>query len=108
MVDKKKILVICSRNQSRSLTAETIFRGHPDLQIRSAGTSPSARHQVSIKDIEWADIILCMEDKHRDLLIKMFGRESLPQIKVVQIDDSYEYMNSGLVELLKDEILLLS
>ena len=54
------LLFICSRNQWRSPTAERVFRAYPNVQTRSAGTSPNARHTVSIRDIQWADKILVM------------------------------------------------
>lgn len=101
---KLKILAICSRNKRRSLTAETIFRGHPDVEVRSAGTSPKARHQVSNKDIEWADLILCMETKHKQQLQRIFGKNNLPSIRVLDIDDVYSYMDEELCDLLKEEI----
>lgn len=99
-----KILVICSRNKRRSLTAERLYLQHPDLEVRSAGTSPNSRHMVSIKDIEWADTIICMEYKHQDQLQRIFNRNSLPTIVVVNIPDEFKYMDSELVELLFAEI----
>lgn len=62
-------LFICSRNQWRSPTAETVFRRYPNVQARSAGTSPNARHTVSIDDIAWADKIFVMEQKHKSRLL---------------------------------------
>ena len=47
----KNILFICSRNQWRSPTAETIWRKDPNFLVRSAGTASSARHTVSDADI---------------------------------------------------------
>jgi predicted protein tyrosine phosphatase len=38
---------VCSKNQWRSPTAEALYRKHPSLAVRSAGTSSSARHQLS-------------------------------------------------------------
>ena len=68
MKDKLHVLFICSRNQWRSPTAEQVFRRHPALNVRSAGTSASARKQVSAADIDWADVILVMESTHRSRL----------------------------------------
>lgn len=39
---------VCSRNQWRSPTAEQVWRRHPALSVRSAGTSPNARRPVSV------------------------------------------------------------
>jgi predicted protein tyrosine phosphatase len=47
-----KLLFVCSRNQWRSPTAEQVWCRHPRVQARSAGTSPNARHAVSVDDVE--------------------------------------------------------
>ncbi|WP_440054531.1 hypothetical protein ACSLBF_17040 [Pseudoalteromonas sp. T1lg65] len=52
------VLFICSRNQWRSPTAERVWRNHPGIEVRSAGTSAKAKRAVSKKDIVWADKIL--------------------------------------------------
>lgn len=49
--EKQNILFVCSRNQWRSPTAEQVWRKHPMLSVRSGGTSPNARHKVSVDDI---------------------------------------------------------
>lgn len=52
--ERLNVLFICSRNQWRSPTAENVWRKHPNLSVRSAGTSPNARKHVSPEDIAWA------------------------------------------------------
>lgn len=92
------LLFICSRNQWRSPTAETLWRRHPDYQARSAGTSPRARRTVSIKDIDWADVIFLMEDKHRDRLRAQFPRPlAYKPLHILNIEDNYRYMDPELV-----------
>ena len=49
------ILFICSYNKWRSPTAEQVWRKHPGLNVRSAGTSARARRAVSEADIVWAE-----------------------------------------------------
>ncbi len=102
--NKLKLLVICSRNQWRSPTAERIYRNDPRVEVRSAGTSEKAVHKVSIKDIEWAEMILCMEVKHQDFLQKKFFGIKLPPIKVLNIPDEYDYMDPELIKMLKGEV----
>lgn len=104
MSKKPHILVICSRNKKRSLTAERMYKNDQRLVVRSAGTSPRAIHRVTKQDITWADSILCMENKHRDMLQKTFGKSSLPTLWVADIEDEYEYMDLELVEMLQVEI----
>lgn len=46
-----------------------MWRKHPGIEARSAGTSPNARHPVSARDVEWADVIFVMESKHKQRLM---------------------------------------
>ncbi len=102
---RRNILFICSRNQWRSPTAEQIWRSHPLLSVRSAGTSPSARRKVSVSDIRWAEIMFVMEEKHRSRLTAEFTRllENKP-IHVLDIPDEYKYMDPELVQLLEQSV----
>ena len=96
------ILFICSRNQWRSPTAERVFRNHPGVCVRSAGTSANARKHVSVEDVRWADLILVMEEKHKSRLVAQFTRLMAgKRIHVLDIADDYEYMDPRLVEELK-------
>lgn len=100
-----KVLFICSRNQWRSPTAEQVWRKHPDVLARSAGTSPNARHQVSADDLQWADVILVMEEKHKSRLMAQH-RTILTNkpIHVLDIPDEYRYMDPELVEQLEQTV----
>ena len=99
------LLFICSRNQWRSPTAETMWRKHAGLNVRSAGTSPNARHTVTHADITWADIIFVMEEKHQARLIAQF-RQLLSHKKIVILDipDDYNYMDPELIEQLNASV----
>ena len=46
------VLFVCSKNQWRSPTAEKIYSEHPLLNVKSGGTSSSARHSVNAADIK--------------------------------------------------------
>ena len=99
-------LFICSRNQWRSPTAETVFRRYPNVQTRSAGTSPNARHTVSIDDIAWADKIFVMEQKHKSRLLAQFPRSlQYKEMIVLDIPDDYRYMDEELIEILKVSVV---
>ena len=99
------ILFICSRNQWRSPTAEAVWRKHPGISVRSAGTSPNARKTVGPADIRWADVIIVMEQKHKSRLVADFTRllEHKP-IHVLEIPDDYRYMDPELVAILKESV----
>ncbi|WP_394539733.1 hypothetical protein PRJ39_03695 [Lysobacter enzymogenes] len=99
------VLFICSRNQWRSPTAEAVWRNHPDLRVRSAGTSPNARRRVSADDIRWAHAIFVMENKHRSRLQDEFGRVvANTPVHVLDIADEYQYMDAELIDLLKASV----
>lgn len=101
----KNILFICSRNQWRSPTAEKIYSKDDRVNARSAGTSPSARKTVNVKDIEWAELIFVMEHKHKEMLKSTFSRQlQYKKIIVLDIPDEYKYMDEELIELLKMSI----
>jgi len=103
--NRRNVLFICSRNQWRSPTAEQIWRKHPLVSVRSAGTSPNARRKVSVEDVRWADVILVMEEKHKSRLVAEFTRllEDKP-IHVLDIPDEYKYMDPELVEELRQSV----
>ncbi|WP_257658743.1 low molecular weight protein tyrosine phosphatase family protein [Parapedobacter lycopersici] len=95
------ILFVCSRNQWRSRTAEDLFK-YQQHQVRSAGTASSARIKISEKIIQWADLILVMEKRHKVILQEKFGN-SLQRRKMLVLDipDEYGYMEPELVEILE-------
>lgn len=101
---KIKILVICSRNKKRSLTAEKIYTNDQRVEVRSVGTSPSARRKIQKSDIDWAHIVLFMENKHREITVQLFGKDTLPRSIVLDIEDEFEYMDLELIKRLKSEI----
>ena len=93
------LLFVCSRNQWRSPTAEKIYKNKPMINVRSAGTSPSARRCISSADIQWADIIFVMEAKHQSKILADYPGESKhKKIIVMGIEDNYQYMDEELVE----------
>lgn len=105
MFDKKNVLFICSKNQWRSPTAEQIWRKHPALNVRSAGTSSNARHSISINDVEWAHVIFVMEEKHKVQITNKFRRATVNKpIYVLDIPDDYRYMDPELIELLRQSV----
>ncbi|MCX2573971.1 low molecular weight protein tyrosine phosphatase family protein [Pedobacter sandarakinus] len=92
------ILFVCSRNKWRSATAETIFKNHPNHQVRSAGTAPSARIKLTAKHISWADIIFVMEKKHKQQIAEKFNSQLIASMIVLDIPDDYQYMDEELID----------
>jgi predicted protein tyrosine phosphatase len=103
--ERLNLLFVCTRNQWRSPTGEQVWRRHPRVNVRSAGTSASARRVVSAEDLAWADVVLVMEDKHKSRLLA--DHRALLRHKplhVLDIPDDYRYMDPDLVELLGDPV----
>jgi len=100
-----KILFVCSRNQRRSLTAETIFKNEPAWEVRSAGTEENARIKVTAGHLGWADAIVVMEKRHKERLRQKYpeGLAAKPCVCLF-ISDDYEFMDSNLIELLHEKI----
>lgn len=101
---KPNFLFVCSRNKWRSPTAATIYAKDNRICVRSAGLSGKSPHQISEKDLAWADLLLVMEQAHKSHLLKRFGQSSnMPRIEVMHIPDEYRYMDKELVEMIRSE-----
>lgn len=101
----KNVLFICSRNQWRSPTGEQVWKNEPGLSVRSAGTSPKARRTVNASDVQWADLIFVMEEKHKSRMKAQFTRLlAHKDIQVLDIPDEYQYMDTELVEIFKQSV----
>lgn len=102
---KINVLFICSRNQWRSKTAETIFKNHQLLNVRSAGTASSARIKINEKLALWADVIFVMEKKHKQFLQKHFPHILYEKELInLEIPDEYEYMHPELIDILEEAV----
>jgi predicted protein tyrosine phosphatase len=103
--ERTKILFVCSRNKRRSLTAEMIFKGEPAWDVRSAGTEDGARIKVTAGMLGWAEVIVVMEKRHKERLRQKYP-ETLAAKRCVClfISDDYEFMDSNLVELLREKM----
>lgn len=97
------ILFICSSNEWRSRTAESMFSQSEEHTVRSAGTASTARVKVSEPMLLWADMVFCMEDGHKKILKQKFPTATRDQrIIVLHIEDEYKYMDPALMEELED------
>jgi predicted protein tyrosine phosphatase len=80
----------------RSKTAYTLFGGD------YAGTDTEADRHVTKEQMDWADVIYCMEMRHRSKLRRKFKGYS-KKMRVLNIPDDYEYMNEELISLLRSK-----
>jgi predicted protein tyrosine phosphatase len=101
MVDEEslKILFVCSMNQWRSPTAEKIYSNKPLIIARSCGTNRNARRQVTSGDLQWADIVFVMEQKHKQRLVSEYpGEMQFKELHVLDIQDNYKFMDPELID----------
>lgn len=107
------ILFICSANKDRSATAEDVAREYyPEHEYDSAGTNQKICFQystqyISLEKLNWADLVMVMENKHKKSIIKTFGSSHGKRIKVLHIRDQYEYGNATLKEMIKEKLNLI-
>ena len=97
-----RVLFVCAQNRLRSPTAEAVFRGVDGWEVASAGTNRDAGVPVSRDLLEWADVAVCMEKRHRDVLRQRF-RGALPDDRILTlgIPDDFEFMDEELVRQLR-------
>jgi predicted protein tyrosine phosphatase len=97
-----KILFVCSRNRSRSLTAEHHLAGRPGLAVRSAGTAASARVRITAGHVGWADVVAVMERRHREQIAARFPNELAgKRVVCLDISDDYAYGDEDLLDLIE-------
>jgi predicted protein tyrosine phosphatase len=63
---------------------------------------------VRARDLEWADVVLVMEPKHKQRLVAEFRRViGGKPMHVLDIPDEYRYMDAELVQLLREPVATL-
>jgi len=100
-----KVLFVCSRNRRRSPTAEQVFAVYSDLECRSAGTEPDAENPLTAEDVEWADLVVAMERRHKRSVSDRFHQELRgKRLLCLGIPDHYRLMDPELVSLLEAKL----
>jgi predicted protein tyrosine phosphatase len=106
-MNKTKILFVCTANIDRSPTAEHLYKYHPELEVKSAGTAlyGFAELPVSLELIMWADVILCMTERQKHFIEHEFSDIISDKIiDELDVQDNYRYMNIQLQNILKTRI----
>ena len=94
------ILFICNQNMYRSRTAEDLFK--EALSVKSAGLY---NNPVTAEQLEWADLVLVMEEEQRIEISKRFPKQYLQKrILSLDIPDIYHYNQPELIDLLKMKV----
>lgn len=96
-----KLLFICNQNENRSKTAEFLFKDR--YETKSAGLYNE--HPLKEKDLEWADLVLVMEDDQRREISKRFPKTYLKKkILSLEIPDVYYYNQESLKTILDEKL----
>jgi len=100
-----KVLFICAKNQWRSPTAAAIYRNDARLSVQSAGLSKQSPCPISAKLLEWADVVMVMENAHTSRIRDRYrGQIRLPKIVSLDIPDDYPFMDKTLIGLIEDSV----
>ncbi len=99
------LLFVCSENRLRSPTAEAVFSEYEGVNAIGAGTNSDAETVLSGDLIEWADVVLVMEQSHRHKVSKKY-QDLLKSKRLVCLDipDNYDCMQPELIKLLKAKV----
>jgi predicted protein tyrosine phosphatase len=103
--EPEHLLFVCRQNIMRSRTAETVIGTTAKYQSRSAGFSKHAKVRIDESLIQWADRIFVMEEKHKRLILLAFPGAAHKEIIVLDIEDTYYYMEPELIDLIKARVL---
>ena len=96
-----KILFICNQNENRSKTAEELFKTR--FKTRSAGLFNE--NPVTSKELNWADIVVVMDDFQRSEIAKRFPKDYIKKrILSLNVPDNYYYKQPELVDVLKSRM----
>ncbi|MBN1268284.1 MAG: phosphotyrosine protein phosphatase [Kiritimatiellae bacterium] len=86
---KTRLLFVCTANVDRSPTAEGLYSFSDKFEAQSCGTTPWARRPVTRDLLDWADVVVCMEETHRDAILAGFGPLPGKRVVVLGIPDEY-------------------
>jgi len=99
----KKVLCVCSAGILRSPTAAFVLAKEPyNFNTRAAGlTAEFALVPVDEVLLQWADLIVCMDDRQEAQLREMLGEEERPIVNL-GIPDVYGYRDPVLIDLIRE------
>jgi predicted protein tyrosine phosphatase len=106
----QNILFVCSANKQRSKTAEDYFSlSFKDLNFKSAGTNiklcnKEGTNPLDIEMLDWAHLVLVMENKHKEIIDKNTESKYRSKIIVLDIQDIYKYYQNELLVILEQKV----
>jgi predicted protein tyrosine phosphatase len=95
---KLHVLFVCTQNKVRSLTAEHLYQQRQDLAVRSCGTAPFAKNQLTDEIMNWAEMVFIFDDSQQEVLEQKFGKDVLgKEVVKLGVEDVYQYKSENLV-----------
>lgn len=80
-----------------------MYAGDPRFAVRSAGTLAAHGREVNREDLEWAHLVVVMEERHRQAILRGFPELAGEfEIIVLGIPDVYQYMSLQLQREIRD------
>lgn len=99
------VLFICRQGRMRSRTAAELFGRHPRLETDCAGLDRYADRPLTAEQLDWADVVLVMEEGQRRFLLRRFAdRLQGKRLRALGIPDQYDYMDPDLLRLLAHRV----
>ncbi|MBI3034640.1 phosphotyrosine protein phosphatase [Candidatus Woesearchaeota archaeon] len=93
-----KVLFICNQNKHCSKTAELLFKNL--FETKSAGLFNE--RPLTDEEIEWADLVVVMEDFQRTEIGRRFPKQyNKKKVVSLGIDDTYSFNQPELINILK-------
>jgi len=103
---KTRVLFVCSHNRVRSPTAEQVYRGRADLEVRSAGIAEYAAVPLTDELVEWADLVFVFSKRQQRIIEARFrdGSDG-KRLVCVTVPDRFEYKSPKLISKLTGKLL---
>jgi predicted protein tyrosine phosphatase len=102
---KKRVLFVCHQNQVRSRTAEEVYRGRSDLEVRSAGIAEYAAVPLTGELLDWADWVFVFSKRQQRIVEARYGdRSDRKKLVCLGLPDRFEYKSPELVSRLTGKL----
>jgi predicted protein tyrosine phosphatase len=99
----RRVLCVCSAGLLRSPTAAFVL-GNPPFNFNTRAAGLSADFALVVVDeylLHWADEIVCMTTEQKvELMDKVKGQDTPPDIICLNIEDDFEYRDPKLMKLI--------
>lgn len=106
-----RVLCVCSGGVLRSPTAAWVLSNEPfNFNTRSCGDADYALIPLTCELVAWADEIVVMDDRHaqsvKEKLLECTGEgDGWPLIRVLGIEDEYDFKDPELIRLMTAEFM---